>query len=166
MTGSNAQRAVDKAAFRKALGQFATGVAVITTLGLQEQPVGVTVNAFSALSLEPPLVLFCLGRDAATFDLFNNPKRFAVNLLAKDQLALSDRFARPMVADWQGISVEEGRCGLPLIVGCLANLECTLEDKIDGGDHVIFIGRVVGLVWRDGDPLVFFASRYRELAVP
>ena len=164
MTGGKADTAFDTTAFREALGQFATGVAVITTLGPQDRPIGVTINAFSALSLDPPMILFCLGKDAATFDFFNNTKHFAVNLLTASQAALSNRFARSMVADWRGISVTEGRFGLPLIPACLANLECTREDRLDGGDHVIFIGRVVGLVCRDGDPLVFFASRYRGLS--
>ncbi|RJF84146.1 flavin reductase [Azospirillum cavernae] len=157
---------LDPRAFRSALGCFATGIAVITTLAPDGAPVGVTVNSFSSVSLDPPLVQFCLGRTAASFAAFSAAPSFVVNILAADQEELSGRFSRRDLDDrWSGVAVEPSASGVPVLSGCLARLECDREHLLDGGDHVIVLGRVRRLASReDGAPLLYFRGGYAQIA--
>ncbi|MFP5512637.1 MAG: flavin reductase family protein [Alphaproteobacteria bacterium] len=159
------EQPIDPLAFRSALGCFATGIAVITTIAPDGLPLGVTVNSFSSVSLDPPLVQFCLGRAAMSFDAFNVAPHFAVNILAADQEELSNRFSRRDLQErWAGLETTTGRGGVRLLTGCLATLECDREHLLDGGDHVIVLGRVRRLTSReDGDPLLYFRGRYARL---
>lgn len=155
---------VETRAFRKTLGCFATGVTVVTTLHPETGiPAGVTVNAFSSLSLEPPLVLFCLSTKTGSLEAFRNNGRFIINILSENQRDLSIRFASRSEDKWQGVEWERGDGGLPLLSGCLAALECTLVNELEGGDHLIFIGEVQQLHHQEGgQPLVYFRGAYME----
>lgn len=160
---------VDHRSFRKALGCFASGVTVVTTLHPETKaPAGVTVSAFSSLSLDPPLVLFCLGNRTSSLDSFRTYGHFAINILAEGQRDLSIRFASRSDDKWAGVAAEAGESGVPLIADCLANLECRLVRVVDGGDHQIFIGEVIHLKHKEGGaPLVYFRGSYMEsYAIP
>lgn len=155
---------IDQRSFRKALGCFASGVTVVTTLNPQTKaPAGVTVSAFSSLSLDPPLVLFCLGKKTSSLDSFKDFGHFAINILAETQRDISIRFASRSDDKWAGVLTEAGDSGVPLIADCLANLECKLVQTIDGGDHLIFVGEVVKLKHQEaGSPLIYFRGAYLE----
>lgn len=156
---------IDDHSFRKALGSFASGVVVVSTLNpASRAPVGVTVSAFSSLSLDPPLVLFCLGLKSSNLDSYRQFGHFAINILSAEQRELSNRFASRSEDKWTGVAWNEGESGVPLIDGCLANLECSLVDARDGGDHVIIIGRVEQMkIQEGGSPLVYYRGGYMDL---
>lgn len=146
------------------MGRFATGVCVITTLGENSTPIGLTVNSFSSLSLDPPLILWNLGRNSDTFEVFQTVNRFAVNVLRDTQQALSTKFSRPNAHDMDPDDYVIGQSGCPVLTDALAIFECQLESRLDGGDHVILIGRATDLRHCDsGQPLVFFGGEYRKL---
>lgn len=155
----------DSRDFRSALGCFATGIAVITSQPADGHPVGVTVNSFSSVSLDPPLVLYCLGKASQSFDALATADGFAVNVLAEDQAELSVRFSRSALQDrFAGLSVTAGVTGAPLLAGCLATLDCTREAVHDAGDHIVIVGRVRALSSREGRPLLYYRGAYAELA--
>jgi flavin reductase (DIM6/NTAB) family NADH-FMN oxidoreductase RutF len=154
---------VESRAFRAACGAFATGVTVITTSGAAGALVGFTANSFTSVSLEPPLVLFTLGRAANCLPSFERAGCFAINVLAEDQRELAQRFADPEGDKWHGVSFGRGLTGAPILRGTLATLECRTEYVHDGGDHRIFIGRVVDLASRGGRPLLFLRGGYHAL---
>ena len=164
MTGMSV---VDQAEFRTALSRFATGVTVIT---VQRGDVmhGMTANAFSALSLDPPLVLFCVGRDARMARYLDGADGFAINILSVDQEEVSGQFAgRPQPQDGDVARLNAGPVA-PLIPGAIVSLSCSLESMSEGGDHWIVIGRVTAIHEPDGGhnrpPLLFYRSRYASLA--
>lgn len=150
---------------RRAMGLFATGVTVVTARAPDGQLQGVTANSFSTVSLDPPLVLWSLARRARSFAQFEAAPYFAVNVLGADQIALSRHFASARTDKLAGIAHEFGHGGSPVLAGALAHFECVRESVVAGGDHVIFIGRVLRASLREGDPLIFAAGRYRR-AVP
>ncbi len=158
--------------FRAALGAFATGVCVAATRDGTGLPAGVTINSFASVSLEPPLVLFCLGRDGAALARFSAAPSWAIHVLADTQRELARRFAvsrrhAPGIDPWGGVAWEEDDAGLPVLSGCLARLTCLSERVIDGGDHSILIGRVSRLSWeKAGRPLLYFRGRYEAVAPP
>jgi len=157
---------VDSQSFRKALGCFPSGVTVVTTLAADGSPLGVTISSFTSLSLDPPLVLFCLDNRNLWLDAYEKSGIFAVNMLAADQRTVSERFAGHLEEKWTGIAWDPGHGGVPVIAGCLAALECSLEASHDGGDHRIFVGRVRQLSCVDaGEPLVHFRGAYAGLKV-
>ena len=157
-------RPLSEQALRACFGQFATGVTVVTTLGDGGAPCGITVNSFSSVSLDPPLVLFCLGRIANNFDDFLNATSYAVNVLGRDQQEFSVRFANSRPDPWAGIPWDEGQTGAPLLRDRIAALECRPHAQHDGGDHVIIIARVERLHPGNGaPPLVYWGSEYRGL---
>jgi flavin reductase (DIM6/NTAB) family NADH-FMN oxidoreductase RutF len=157
---------VTPAAFRHAMGQFATGVTVVTSVDADGRPVGTTANAVSSLSLEPPLLLVCFDRSSQTLAAVRTHGAFAVNVLAAPQEELSANFARRgLAADWDDVPHRPGRTGSPRLHGVLATLECTVEHRLPGGDHEIVIGRVRHLQAGDSDaaPLLFWRGRYGTL---
>lgn len=156
--------AVDQRDFRNALGRFATGITVITTVGPDGKPVGLTANSFSAVSLDPPLILWCLGRSATSMPAFQQCSHFAVNVLETGQRALSHRFATPAVDKFTGLNWRAGRGGAPVLPGCLACFECRTVKRYDGGDHVIFLGKVERYCHSNGSPLLFNAGKYGTAA--
>ena len=151
---------VDPSELRRCLGSFVTGVTVVTALDDDGQPLGMTVNSFSSVSLDPPLVLWSLRNQAGSYLAFSRARRFAINILAEDQVAVSQRFAAPGADRFAGVPWTPGRDGVPLIDGCAAQLDCRTEVTYPGGDHLLFIGRVEGLAHLARRPLAFGAGRY------
>jgi len=150
-------------AMRAALGRFATGVTIVTCLDAQGQRVGLTVNSFSALSLQPPLVLWSLRRASPSLAAFAGAGHFAVNVLADAQVELSRRFASPQAEKFADGMWRDGEGGAPVLSGCAAVFECELQSQQDAGDHVLFIGRVLRFADLGLAPLVFQSGRYHLL---
>ena len=151
-------------ALRAALGRFATGVTIITCAGPGGSPVGLTANSFSALSLDPPLVLWSLRQVSGSLAAFEASPYFAVNVLAESQVDLSRRFAASAMADKfaQG-AWSAGLGGAPVLAGCAAVFECEVASRQVAGDHVLFIGRVLRLADLSVAPLLFQGGHYRML---
>ena len=153
----------DSRAFRRARACFASGVTVVTTTAANGQERGMTVSAFSALSLDPPLVLVCLDRQTLHLQDFLTGT-FAVNILRENQKEASIQFATHNGDRWGETGHAIGETGAPLLNGCLATIECDVETTYPGGDHVIVVGRVRVLSsTQGGQPLVYFRSAYAEL---
>ncbi len=156
---------LDRLTLRHALGVFPTGVTVVTTLAEDGACVGLTVNSFNSLSLDPPLIMWALVRRSVNLPAFQSAERFAVNILADDQVAISRRFASHVAEKFRGVPIEAGIGGVPLIEGCAAHIECRTHSSHPGGDHILFIGRVERVQTHDRAPLVFVGGRYREAGV-
>lgn len=152
--------------FRTLLGQFASGI-VLVTASDENGPVGFTCQSFCSISLDPPLVSFCVGSASASYPRIRRTGGFAVNVLAEDQQGLSRRFALPDTDRWSGVAWRSGPGGNPWVAGALAWLDCTITAEHPAGDHTLVLGRVEAL---GGDedpasaPLVFHRGRYRGLA--
>ncbi|MDT7835521.1 flavin reductase family protein [Aquabacterium sp. OR-4] len=153
------------AALRQALGRFATGVVIVTCRDAAGRPLGLTVNSFAALSLQPPLVLWSLRRASAALAAFEAATHWAVNVLTEAQLPLSRRFASAEPDKFAEGDWADGLGDVPLLGGAAAVFECGAETVHDGGDHRLFIGRVLRLDSRtDVDPLVYHAGHYHGLS--
>lgn len=151
--------------FRSALGTFATGVTVITTMSDGGAPVGFTANSFSSVSLEPPLLLFCLDRGSYSFGHFSKTKTFAVNVLTDRQEDVSAHFARPSEDKWRHVGYDLCSVGCPVFADALAVFECETHAVHDGGDHIIVVGEVVRFHRKDeGGPLLYYRGRYARIA--
>ena len=148
-------------AIRNLLGQFATGVTVITTRGKDGRKVGMTANSFSSLSLDPPLILWSLSKTAPSLADFTEAEYFAIHMLAQEHHQLSGHFARPAEDKFAGIAHQQCAAGTPLLDGALATLLCRNVNQYEGGDHLIFIGQIERYQHRDGEPLLFHAGKYR-----
>jgi flavin reductase (DIM6/NTAB) family NADH-FMN oxidoreductase RutF len=155
---------VDKAEFRRALGHFAAGVTVVTSKLDDGERAGITVTAFTSLSLEPPLVLICIDRRARMHDRLKKGGNFAVNMLAEGQELVSRRFAASELDPFREIGSREGLTGAPLIQDALSAIECRIVDAFPGGDHTIFIGEVEATSVQEGKPLLYFRGGYSQLA--
>ena len=158
--------ALDNRRFRDALGQFPTGVTIITTVTPGGERLGMTISSFNSLSLDPPLVLFSIWREANSFASWQRAERYAINVLSENQEELSNKFARAKGERWIGQTLLSGRTGLPLLPNAVIAFECEAYGRHDGGDHEIFVGRVVELhenQGKRGHPLVFFGGQYRRL---
>jgi len=154
----------DARTFRNALGCFATGITIVTSLGADGERLGFTANSFNSVSLDPPLVLFSLDRTAYSLKAFEAAGVFAINILREDQEAVSVAFARALSNKWEGVRVESWVTGSPILAESLASFDCQTTSMHDGGDHVIFVGRVLQLQVRaEGRPLVYFRGAYRQL---
>ncbi|MCP1336095.1 flavin reductase family protein [Futiania mangrovi] len=150
--------------FRRALGCFATGVTVITARSAGGTPVGITANSFSSVSLEPPLVLWCLDKGSERFARFDAADHFAVNVLGAHQQDLSSAFASYEHDAFPETPVETWETGAPILTDTLASLDCRIETRVDAGDHVVYIGRVLRLETRgDTPPLLYFRGRYGHI---
>ena len=157
---------VSPAQLRDAMGHFATGVTIITSVGPDGAPVGTTANAVTSLSLEPPLVLVCFDLASATLQAIRGHGAFVVNVLAAPQQHLSANFARRgLAAAWDGVQHRRGPTGSPRLEDVLAVLECTVEHALPGGDHEIIVGRVrhAETSANPNGPLVFFRGTYASL---
>jgi len=154
---------LDEARFRHTMSQLVTGVTIVTARVPRGRAVGITASSVTSLSLDPPMLLVCVGRDAEIHDVLLEAERFGVNVLAAGQVALARRFA-----DRGRQHLEEGELttspgGAPLLPGSLARIECRRRGRLDGGDHTIITGTVE---WSDvtaGKPLCYFGGRYTEL---
>ena len=149
--------------FRQALGSFATGVTIVTTLGKSGEKVGMTVNSFNSVSLDPPLILWSLDRKTNCFDDFVDAEFFAVHVLAAEQQDLSQRFASVGNDRFHDLECSQGLSGTPILPQCSAYFECTSEHLYEGGDHVILVGRVVNFVDNQLPPLLFYRGQYNTL---
>lgn len=150
--------------FRNALGMFATGITVVTMRTPEGEPIGLTVNSFNSVSLDPPLVVWSLANDLPSRPLFEACEYYAINVLADDQMALSARFASRAGDKFAGLDFEDGVAGVPLLLGCCARFECRNTVRHDGGDHVVFISEVVSFDREEREPLLYYAGAYRRLA--
>lgn len=153
------QNPMDERHLRSALGRFATGVTVITTRTASGKLEGLTANSFAAVSLDPPLVSWSLKRTAPSLGNFLAAGHFTVNILSLDQHGLCRHFATPREHKFEDVAFDHGLHGAPVLAGSLATFECRTEATVEGGDHLIFIGRVTRVAWRDGEPLIFSAGR-------
>jgi len=149
---------------RRAMGRFATGVTVVTTRTAAGKVEALTANSFTTVSLDPPLVLWSLARKAASFKAFEAAQHFVVNVLAVDQVDLCRHFATPRADKLAGVAFSDGPGGSPVLAGTLAHFSCARHAFVDGGDHVIIVGRVVEASHRDGEPLVFAAGHFHRTA--
>ena len=150
--------------FRRALRRFPTGVTIVTTM-LEGKPKGFTANAFASVSLEPPMVLICVNRQARSHPIIAAAGVFCVNVLALEQAELARRFAQKGTGDaFADIGYHADRTGSPVLDGSLAYLDCTLAEEHSVGTHTIFIGEVVATGARDGAPLGYFNMDYRDFA--
>jgi flavin reductase (DIM6/NTAB) family NADH-FMN oxidoreductase RutF len=155
----------DVRGFRNALGCFPTGVAVITTTSSAEQHMGITVNSFASVSLDPPMVLWCLDKKSDRFGAFTNAPCYTINILGTEHQSVSSRLAKQGEHNLDGIPMHPTKMGPPALEDALAIFECTSEQIHDAGDHVILVGRVVRYHRHDaGAPLVFFKGKYGALA--
>ncbi|MEO5844213.1 MAG: flavin reductase family protein [Caldimonas sp.] len=147
--------------FRDALATFATGVTIVTALTAEGGPIGLTANSFNSVSIDPPLVLWSLSRQAGSMPAFARGSHYAINILAADQRALAERFASKDVARFDGVAYRRGASGVPLLEGAAAAFECFNRSRYEEGDHVIFVGEVESCGRRAGaSPLLFHGGRY------
>ncbi len=143
--------------FRRVMGHFATGVTVVTSYAGDAEPTGLTVSAFTSVSLQPLLILVCIHRGASGHDPLLAEGRFGVNVLARDQEGLARRFATGESSRrFQGVRWREGAFGVPILDGALAWLECRVHQVLPGGDHSVILGEVMGCGSGEGEPLLFF----------
>lgn len=154
---------VSKDEFRAALGRFASGVTVVTTIGEDNKPVGITVSAFASVSLDPPLVLACVDKRASVHDCLCEGKHFAVNILAEDQEHLSRLFASKDQDRFTQAAYHTGITGAPLLDGAVAVLECRVVHAYPGGDHTIIVGEVESASIADHKPLAYHRGGYARL---
>lgn len=151
---------IDKTQFRKALGAFTTGVTIVTTRGSNGQDYGLTANSFNSVSMDPPMVLWSLGKSSSSIEAFRGTDHFAVHILAADQETVSNRFAKSGADKFAGTAVERGHGDVPLLGGCSARFECRVAYQYDGGDHVIFVGEVLNFDNFARPPLIFHGGNY------
>lgn len=159
----NADTPFDAERFRAALGIFPTGVTIVTTRDRAGEAIGLTVSSFNSVSMEPPLVLWSIMRNSPNLATFEAAGHFAVNVLADDQAEISNRFASPVDDRFAGLEVTDGGGGVPLIGGSAAQFECATWKQVDGGDHLIIVGRVLDFHGSDRSPLIFAKGRYESL---
>ena len=155
---------LDTRSLRDALGEFATGVAVVTARAADGQPVGVTINSFASVSLEPPLVLWSLGLQSPSLAVFESCSHYAVHILAADQVEWSQRFSQSQDDKFAGIATKVGAGGTPILPGCSAWFECRSQARYPGGDHIILVGQVANFSRQEQPPLIFHGGQYRTLA--
>jgi flavin reductase len=153
----------DSAKQRKIMGQFATGVTVVTTGG-EAGVHGLTANAVASLSLDPPLVLVAVDKRAMTLDYLKRNRCFAINILRHDQEAISRRFAKNGPKDFSDLGTTTAKTTAPVLAECLAYVDCEVVDILPGGDHEIFIGQIVAGESQDGKPLLYHSGSYRQMA--
>ncbi|QOY34618.1 flavin reductase family protein [Anaerobacillus isosaccharinicus] len=158
---------MDQREFRNTLGQFATGVTVITTIGDDHELIGLTANAFSSLSLEPPLILVCIDKKSGSAPVFVKEKPFVVNILTENQEDECWAFAKKGTDKFKNIAYTLSEFGVPIIEQNLATIECEVNEVLEGGDHLIVTGLVKNVQQNDiGEPLIFFKGRICRLNSP
>ncbi|MBZ5576920.1 MAG: flavin reductase family protein [Acidobacteriia bacterium] len=150
--------------FRQACGRFATGVTVASVTDETGAAHGLTVSSFTSVSLDPPLILICLGHEVTMIEAFRRARHFGINILREEDRNISNRFATKGLDRFDGVAWRPGQTGAPVFDCALTILECETHQRITAGDHDLLIGRVVRTRIEDGAPLVHYASRYRRLA--
>jgi len=154
---------IDGREFRQALGQFATGITIVTTRDAGGRPMGLTVNALCSVSLEPPLVLVCIDNRSDTHGGFEASGVFGISVLSEAQENWSRRFATPGEEKFQPADLVVGETGVALVPGALAHIECRVSARLPGGDHTVYVGEVLKLKVTPGRPLLYHASGYAKL---
>ena len=154
--------AFDATRQRKIFGHFATGVTVVTTDG-EGGPHGLTANAVASLSLDPPLVLVAVEKNAQTISYLKRNLCFAINILRVDQEDLSRRFATPGPKDFSDLNLRKGETTAPILADSLAFVDCRVVEILPGGDHEIFVGEILAGEIHGGEPLLYYAGRYRKV---
>jgi len=155
---------IEKSELRRVMGHFATGVTVITTFSNEGKLHGLTANAFTSVSLEPPLLLICVDKKAESYPSFEQSKVFTINILADDQEDISRKFAITGTPDkFEGISYRLGANKAPILNGSLGYIECKIAAVYEGGDHTIYLGEIQQAETRDGKPLLFYRGGYRAI---
>jgi flavin reductase (DIM6/NTAB) family NADH-FMN oxidoreductase RutF len=154
--------AIDPRDLRQALGAFGTGVTVVTTLDEQGRPVGVTANSFNSVSLDPPIVLWSLRTSSPSLGAFDTCGRFVINVLTLEQVPLSRRFSTPIPDKFQGVSHMPGCEGLPVLADCAAVFECRTEQRLEVGDHILYLGRVEAYHHKPRPALLYCQGRYAQ----
>lgn len=154
---------LDPTTFRASLARFASGVTVVTARDRDGHDFGMTVSAFSSLSLNPPMILVCIDNGASVAPVLEHCEHLAVNILADDQQALSQRFAKREIDRFEGVEVRRGETGVALLGGTLASLECDVMTRHPAGDHTILVAQVRAAELRDGNPLLYWRGAYRQL---
>ena len=157
---------MDSREIRDIFGHFATGVTVVTTRDGAGSPFGLTVNAFTSLSLNPPLVVVCIDKAAQCYSCFEDSKVFAVNVLSEDQEELSRRFATKGIEKFGEIKWHRGENNVPLLDGSIGTIECKIVNSYEGGDHTIYLGEIVSANASEDRPLLFFKGKYHRLPLP
>ena len=153
----------DAAALRQALGCFVTGVTVVTARGGDGRPHGFTANSFTSVSLDPPLVLVCVGDGVQSFEVYRECETFAINVLADSQQVISNTFATDLPNRFAQVRWREGSYRSPILEGCVASLECASWQRIEAGDHMILVGRVLAFEHSTERPLAFCRGSYLSL---
>ncbi|MBI3756362.1 MAG: flavin reductase family protein [Deltaproteobacteria bacterium] len=155
--------AIEVRELRNVMGNFATGVTIITTKDATGKPFGLTANAFSSLSLDPPLLLICVDKKVDCYACFDDSKVFAVNFLSEGQDQLSTRFATKGIEKFEGVPYKLGELGVALLDGAMAHIECKVANAYEGGDHMIYIGEIQNATVLSDQPLLFFRGKYFKL---
>ncbi len=154
---------VDKDTFLKAMGCFAAGVTVVTTVDADGTPHGLTATAFSSVSLDPPLALVCIGMESGSYSHFVSAESFAINFLSADQADVSQRFASSGEDKFDGVGWRTGELGMPLLSGTVGFAECRKVHSYGGGDHTIFVGQIEAGDGNELQPLTYFRGGYRRV---
>lgn len=155
---------MDSTLFRRTCAQFATGIAIASTVDPSSgAPHGMTINSFTSVSMDPPLVLICVDRAAGLLSIFEAAGHYGLSFLTVEQKELSSRFARRGEDRFGGVGWRRGRTGVPLIPDALAHMECKIANVVPAGDHAVLIGEVVSADIYSGSPLLYFESGYRSL---
>lgn len=155
--------AIDARELRNVMGNFATGVTIITTKNAAGKPFGLTANAFSSLSLDPPLLLICVDKKVDCYACFDESKIFGVNFLSEGQDQLSNRFATKGIEKFEGVPYKLGELGVALLDDALAHIECKVASAYEGGDHTIYVGEIQSATVLSDRPLLFFRGKYYKL---
>ena len=165
-TNLNPIKDFDTRKLRDTFGCFATGVTVVSTVNESGEFFGLTANSFTSLSLDPPLVLFCLDYKALSFDAFREASHFVVNVLGEGQEELSTHFARSSLDKWNGVDYETWKSGCPVLPDSIAVLECLTATRHEGGDHLIIIGQVERIKYDESEtkPLLYYKGQYGNIS--
>lgn len=163
--GGSSLEPVSRDLFRRACGRFTTGVAVAGVIDSSGHPHGLTINSFTSVSLEPPLVLICISHQAAAIAAFRDARTFGLSILEVGQADISERFARYSDDRFEGTAWHTGAHETPLVDGVIATMECRLERWFAAGDHDVFLGEVVRAELFPGEPLLYFSGDYRQIGL-
>lgn len=158
----NTKKPVNRLDLRKALGNFGTGVTIVTTLARDGKPVGMTANSFSSVSLDPPIILWSLLKTSPSLAAFDYCGRFVINVLALDQISLSKRFAAPQPDKFDGVNHQAGLGGLPVIDDCASIFQCRTIQRLEVGDHILFLGEIEDYHHHDRATLLFCRGQYAQ----
>lgn len=160
----NTKQTFDRSDLRKALGSFGTGVTIVTTKSTDERLVGVTANSFSSVSLDPAIVLWSLQKTSPSLTAYDESGRFVINVLALSQIEHSRRFASSIPDKFNGVDYRPGLGGLPVLGGCAATFECRTIQRLDVGDHILYLGQVEAYEHHDQTALLYVQGKYAQSA--